>query len=147
MKTTSRRQRGVAIIECALVLPLFILLTFAVVDFGRALYQYNTLTKAVRDAARYLSMFPAGSAEHVTAAQNLILYGSPTPGTEPLASGLTSANISAPVWSSSGTDPTITTVTVRVANFGFTSMFGSVLGVNFGNFTFSDITATMRSQV
>ena len=47
------RQRGVAIVEFALVLPLLLLMTFVVTEYSRALYQYNTLTKSVRDAARY----------------------------------------------------------------------------------------------
>ena len=50
------RQKGTAIVEFALVLPFLLLLTFITTEFGRAIWQYNTLAKSVRDAARYLSL-------------------------------------------------------------------------------------------
>src|ERR1700687_3319868 len=48
-------QRGTAIVEFALVLPLLLLLTMTTTEFGRAIYQYNTIVKSLRDATRYLS--------------------------------------------------------------------------------------------
>ena len=50
-----RTQKGVAIVEFTIVLPLLLLLMLGIAEFGRALYQYNTLTKAVRDGARFMS--------------------------------------------------------------------------------------------
>ena len=41
-----RPQRGVAIIEFVITLPLLLLLLLATAEIGRALFQYNTLTKA-----------------------------------------------------------------------------------------------------
>ena len=53
------RQRGVAIVEFVLTLPLLMLLLLATAEIGRALFQYNTLTKAVRDREqRMLAEFP-----------------------------------------------------------------------------------------
>lgn len=49
------RQQGLAAMEFAITLPLIILIALAVTELGRGLYQYNTLTKAVQDGARYLS--------------------------------------------------------------------------------------------
>jgi len=40
-----RAQRGVAAIEFALVLLPMLLLAFGVVEYGRAIYQYNTLAR------------------------------------------------------------------------------------------------------
>lgn len=50
----SRRslQAGVAIIETALVLPFFLLLTFLLINFGVGLYNQAVLTNASREAAR-----------------------------------------------------------------------------------------------
>src|ERR671912_110155 len=42
--TSTRRDRGQALVEFALVLPLFLL--------GRAVFAYNTLTNAAREGAR-----------------------------------------------------------------------------------------------
>jgi Flp pilus assembly protein TadG len=47
-----RRERGQSLVEFALVLPLFLLLFFAIVDFGSAVFTYNSLTNAAREGAR-----------------------------------------------------------------------------------------------
>ena len=49
------RQTGVAIVEFTIVLPLMLFLILVVAEFGRAFMYYNTLTRAVRDSARYVS--------------------------------------------------------------------------------------------
>ncbi|MDC8759253.1 TadE/TadG family type IV pilus assembly protein [Janthinobacterium fluminis] len=46
------RQRGAAAVEFALVALLFFTLLFAVLEFGRMLYIYNTLQEVTRRAAR-----------------------------------------------------------------------------------------------
>jgi Flp pilus assembly protein TadG len=45
-------RRGQALVEFALVLPIFILLLVAIFDLGRAVFAYNTLTNAAREGAR-----------------------------------------------------------------------------------------------
>ena len=55
MKTRLRDTRGQELIELALVLPLLLLLLAGGVEFGRAFYTYNILTKSVRNAARFAS--------------------------------------------------------------------------------------------
>lgn len=47
-----RGRRGQALLEFALVLPIFILLLVAIFDLGRAAFAYNTLTNAAREGAR-----------------------------------------------------------------------------------------------
>ena len=54
-KRGSTRQTGVAIVEFTIVLPIMLFLILAVAEFGRAFMYYNTLTRAVRDSARYVS--------------------------------------------------------------------------------------------
>lgn len=49
------RQKGVAVIELALILPVMLIVVFGITELGRALYQYNALVKATRDAVRYLA--------------------------------------------------------------------------------------------
>ena len=46
------RGRGQALVEFALIIPLFLLLLVAVFDMGRAVFAYNTLTNAAREGAR-----------------------------------------------------------------------------------------------
>ena len=47
-----RRTRGQALVEFALVIPLFLLLIFGIVDAGRLIYAYNTVSNSARNSAR-----------------------------------------------------------------------------------------------
>lgn len=145
-------QKGVALIELALILPLLLLLTFITTEFGRAMFEYNAITKSTRDAVRYLTFQTPGT--RITEARNLIVYGNPGGTGSPLVRGLTLANVPAATcctWQLTGTNPVINTVTVRVTNYTYHSLFASVFGVAFGNangdITFSTITASMRAAI
>lgn len=52
----ARSERGAAAVEFALVLPILLLIVAGAVEFGRAFWFYDSLTKATRDSARYLTM-------------------------------------------------------------------------------------------
>lgn len=45
-------SRGQSLVEFALILPLMLGVMFMITEFGRALYQYNAMTTAVREGAR-----------------------------------------------------------------------------------------------
>jgi Flp pilus assembly protein TadG len=47
-----RRERGTALIEFTLILPLLLVLTVAVVDFGRAFFVKSVLEQAAREGVR-----------------------------------------------------------------------------------------------
>lgn len=141
----NKRQKGVALVEFALVLPFLLLLTMITTEFGRAMYQYNTLTKSVRDAVRYLSLQTPGT--KIPEARNLLVYGNLAGTGTPLALGLTTSHVPNPTWQTAGTNPVINTVTVRIEGYTFNSMFPSVFGIPFGSIPFSNITATMRSYL
>jgi Flp pilus assembly protein TadG len=47
-----RNERGSVVVETALMITVLLLLTFGIVDMGRALYVANTLILAARDGAR-----------------------------------------------------------------------------------------------
>lgn len=52
-RATSRMQgRGQALVEFALVVPIFLLLFFGIVDAGRVIYMNSVLSQAAREAAR-----------------------------------------------------------------------------------------------
>ena len=96
-----RRQRGVAIVEFVIVLPICLILIIATAEFGRAFLQYNALSKSVRDGARFLaSNAIQGTTGTVsitgavqTATQNLVVYGSATGAGNPVLPGLTIGDI------------------------------------------------------
>lgn len=137
MKKTSQFQRGLAAIEFALLLPILLILAFAAIDFGRLLYQYDTLSKSTRDAAKYVArtVKPAANAlpEDITAynttvaqAMNLALCGTIAAcGGSALVDGLTATNIAIDYPARVGN---ITYVRILVSNYS-TSYITDVLGV------------------
>lgn len=95
----NKHQYGLAAVEATLVLPLLLLLMLTIGEFGRLLYQYNTLTRAVRAGAQLEvdanNIFdPAAKSSREQKITNLILYGETTPGTSTLLPGMTSDDIS-----------------------------------------------------
>lgn len=56
-------ERGQAIVEFALVLPLLLILLFGVIDFGRALQTYITVNNASREGARLGAINPDADIE------------------------------------------------------------------------------------
>jgi Flp pilus assembly protein TadG len=140
-----KKQSGVAVIEFALVLPFMLLLTATTTEFGRAIYEYSILAKAVRDGARYLSVQTPGT--HISEARNLMVYGNTAGTGTPLAINLTTSNVPDPTWQTAGTDPVINTVTVSINGYTFNSIYTTVLGLTFGAITFPGVQATMRSHL
>ncbi len=65
----SRRGLGQATVEFALVAILFFLLMLGIVDFGRAIWEYNTLSNATREGARFASVLRLQPNGTVAAAQ------------------------------------------------------------------------------
>ena len=51
-----KRSRGQALVEFALVLPLFLLMLFAMVDIGRVIWANDNLANAAREGARWASV-------------------------------------------------------------------------------------------
>jgi Flp pilus assembly protein TadG len=59
-----RGQHAQAMVEFALLAPLFFLLLFGLVDFGRAIYFYNSIAHGAREAARYaIALDDAGATD------------------------------------------------------------------------------------
>ena len=50
------RSRGQALVEFALVFPIFMLVLFGIIDVGRFVYVSNSLNEASREGARYGSV-------------------------------------------------------------------------------------------
>lgn len=139
------RQCGVAIIEFALILPLLLILSFITVEFGRALHEYNTVTRSVRDAARYLSMQQPGTQQDV--ARNIAVFGrsNPSGDAQPVARGLSTDKVLIETGPAAGSSPPMNVVTVRVEGYVFDSMFTGAFGMPLADIMFSNISATMRS--
>jgi TadE-like protein len=47
-----RSQRGQALVETALVLPVLLIILMGIFDFGRAIFAYNAVSNSAREAVR-----------------------------------------------------------------------------------------------
>ena len=95
------RQRGAVLAEMAIVTPLLIILVLATADLTRAFIEHNTLTKAVRNGARYSA---ANAYEGTTGVvnvdaalvdetRNLVVFGEVSGGTTAVLTGLTLTDV------------------------------------------------------
>jgi Flp pilus assembly protein TadG len=62
-----RSQRGVSVVEFAIILPLLLILVVGTIDFGRAVLDASTLSYAVREGARYAAVRSDDSEDPATA--------------------------------------------------------------------------------
>lgn len=92
-----QRQNGIAAVEFAILLiPLLVILT-GITEFGRAMYYYNTIAKAARDAARLMSTQTPTDPDYPTLinqATCTAVYGNTTCTGAPLVPGLAPAMVS-----------------------------------------------------
>ncbi|MGH9969442.1 MAG: TadE/TadG family type IV pilus assembly protein [Pyrinomonadaceae bacterium] len=83
-------ERGATLVEFAIGATVFLIVMFAVIEFGRALWVHNALTDAARRGARYAVCHSQADAPAVV---NVVIYGNPAGGTNPVVNDLTTANV------------------------------------------------------
>ena len=100
MQRMHHYQRGVAAVEFALVLIPLLMVAFGIVEFGRAIYTYDTLVKSVRGAVRLVSQYdPTNTkqyAEIKDQARCIAVYGKADCNTKtdtPLVKGIAFSNV------------------------------------------------------
>lgn len=145
--------RGAIAIEFALVLLFLVPMVLGAVEFGRAMFAYDTLAKSARSAARYLSVGRPEDATRQLEAKCIAVTGSPVTsgggcsGT-PLLTGLTTTmvTIMEPVGTpgvrqiaTGATSGTMDVVTVSISGYPLTTLGTSI----FPNITFGPISVTV----
>ncbi|MCQ4347556.1 pilus assembly protein [Pseudomonas stutzeri] len=135
-----RTQRGVAMVEFTITLPLLLLLLLAIAELGRMLYHYNNLLQANRDAVRYvagrawngnLGTVEIGAVLEART-KNLAVYGSPTPrpGQE-VVPGLTTADVQVSTAGAEHVQVSIRYVFRPVIGEGLPAIIGDALPLRF----------------
>ena len=82
LKLLLRANEGAALVEGAIILPVFLVLVGGVYEFGFFLYQEQLATSGVQDAARYLALSSDPTSITIqTDAKNLAVTGSINGGT------------------------------------------------------------------
>ncbi len=72
MKRDKRHIRGQGLVEFALVVPIFLILLFGMVEFGRAWMTKNILTGAAREAVRIYAVIPYDNVVAESRAVNIL---------------------------------------------------------------------------
>jgi Flp pilus assembly protein TadG len=70
-----KRERGAAMIEMAITMPLLLLLSIGVFEFGRAFQYWQVLTNATREGARVASLPGTSDAAVTSRVQNYLDAG------------------------------------------------------------------------
>ncbi|HKR58777.1 MAG TPA: TadE family protein [Pyrinomonadaceae bacterium] len=106
VKSTNKKSReaGSTLVEFAIGASVFLLVMFAIIEFGRALWVHNALADAARRAARYAvnqpASNPAGTATtgtnvgpSIAAIRNVGVYGNPAGSGAVMVNNLTPTNL------------------------------------------------------
>ncbi|MDP1678891.1 MAG: TadE/TadG family type IV pilus assembly protein [Candidatus Nitrotoga sp.] len=144
------KMHGAVAVEMALLLIPLILLSTGVAEFGRAMYQYNTVTKTVRDAVRLLSQQDSSDVSYstyISEAKCLVVHGSIDCSGPELLPGLTIGMVSAATSTkTTGPGNNIKLVTVTVTGYTFNFVFNPLVFFRSADTSipFGPIHATMR---
>lgn len=118
---SDEQQEGAVAVEFALVLVLMVMLVAGVVEFGRAFWYLDTLTKATRDGARYLSNVTLDNTNMATARQKVVSAANDAGIAETVTVSVSCLNASFTDMDCSDPNPEY----VKVSITGFTAVIGS----------------------
>jgi Flp pilus assembly protein TadG len=114
-KSFKNDERGATLLEFAICATIFLTVMFAALEFGRALWVHNALTDAARRGARYAVIHSAADAASV---KNVVVYGDPAGGSQPVVNDLTTANVTV-TYSNFGLDGGTASVSITSYQFQF----------------------------
>ena len=128
---TEESEKGQALLEFAAVTLLFFTLVFGIIEFGRALWTWNTIVQATRAGARYAVVEIPTNDD--TPIMKVVVYNDPnaTTSSTPVVPGLTEANVRVRYLNNDGSIAANKSVAdmieISVLNYQFTflvSLFG-----------------------
>jgi Flp pilus assembly protein TadG len=138
VRAVSSSERGAAAVEMALVLPLLVVLGLGAVELARTIWQYQVVTKGVRDGVRYLTRVPVTCAggvgtfndgNDVTVAENLVMSGTGTVST-PILPTYADADFNIDVTCTDDDDLGEVRLIRMTVEFPFDEWFAGLLGLS-----------------
>jgi Flp pilus assembly protein TadG len=135
---TRKGELGASLVEFSIAATVFLLVMFAVIEFGRALWVHNALTDAARRGARY-AVFHDASTDSDAKIKNVVVYGNPAGGTNPVVDNLATTNITV---SRSGYGLDTGTVSVSITDY----QFQFVLPVGISSITMPNYSTTLMAE-
>jgi Flp pilus assembly protein TadG len=90
---TKNAEKGQALLEFAAVTLVFFTLAFGIIEFGRALWTWNTIVQATRAGARYATV--ATPTSNDSEIKKMVVYNDPNAGagSTPVVPGLSETNV------------------------------------------------------
>jgi Flp pilus assembly protein TadG len=117
------RQKGTTTVEFAIVATVLFTVLFGVIEVGRALFVWNTLSEGARRGARVAAVCPV---DHPSIARVAILEEPLGGDVSPVVNGLSTANVQVAYLDDTGTPtadfPEIRYVRVSISNYQHTLM-------------------------
>lgn len=68
LRAALREDRGVSVVEFALIAPVLLLLLVGILDLGRAVNAYVTVSNAAREGSHYLALHPTAAPSAIASA-------------------------------------------------------------------------------
>ena len=90
--SAGRTQRGQTLVEFALVVMMFLVVMFGLIEFARALWTWNTIVQATRAGARF-AVVETPNPSNNDAIKNYVVYLNSTGTGDPVLPGLTTSNV------------------------------------------------------
>lgn len=124
-----RARRGNILVEFSIGASLFVTAFTATFQYGYIFYRYNTLENAVHSAARFAALAPYDSNSTTPSTafsnkiKNMVVYGKPTAGTNPVVPGLSTSHV---VLTPTFTNGVPTHMKVHISGFTINGIFGSL---------------------
>ena len=87
-----RAQRGQTLVEFALVVMMFLVVMFGLLEFARALWTWNTIVQATRAGARF-AVVETPNPSNNDAIKNYVVYLNSTGTGDPVLPGLATSNV------------------------------------------------------
>jgi Flp pilus assembly protein TadG len=134
-----RRQRGQTLVEFAVMIPLFALLLFGLLDFGRVIFTQNALTEAAREASRVASLSPSESSTKYAAIRSAARNAAP--GVALADANITGSGCTDCFYPGGAVSGGIVVVTIETTVTLSTPLLAQILGGSF------DVSSTSRSVI
>ena len=134
-------QKGQTLVEFALAAMLFLTLLFGIIEFGRALWTWNTIAQATRAGARFaITSDPTND----TAIKNWVVYHNAAGTGGPVLNGLTTTNVQVVFRKNTGTDMSANRYNSDMVQVGITGYtFDFIVPLYGGSITLPPFTTTL----
>ena len=151
IKPSNNPRRGQTLVEFALVVLMFLVVLFGIIEFSRALWTYNTIVQATRAGARFAVVELPSETDHRV--KNFVVYHNDAGTGNPVAPGLSPSNVTVTYTKvlDTGTPEVATTLTdkyhsayVQVGITGYT--FNFIVPIFGSSITLPAFTTTLQLE-